>query len=225
MLITVLLALGVAAGLHPALLALTAVSAVDPGLALAGIAGWAVVARIRNRHRQPGPDTEAVFFRALSAELRTGASLRAAIAAAADRVPAIDLHDAARRASAGMPMTEIGDEVEQQFPVNGRLAAIALRLSDWSGARTADTFDAIAARAADAAELARERRAATAQAKISALIVGIAPVAVSTLILASGRADGLVGRGAIGWAIFAVGLGLEVAGLALVALMVRRASA
>jgi len=155
--------------------------------------------------------------------LRSGASLRSALAEAAHRVPQIELDRPVRFAAAGMQMTEIAKAVELQLPENGRLAAAAFRLSDWSGARVADTFDGLAERAAATAELARERRAATAQARLSALIVGVAPLAFTVLLVATGRSVGLVAHGGLGWLVLGVGLGLEMLGLIAVAAIVRRA--
>lgn len=223
MLIAVLLAGGLALGAHPAVLALAALAAIEPRLILAGAAVWAVVHAMRRRRHRVTPDDEATYFRALSAELRAGASLRGALGEAVDRVPALSLDRAVRYAAAGAPMTEIADIVEVQFPENGRLAGAAFRLSDWSGAQVADTFAGLADRASASAELARERRAATAQARMSAIVIGIAPVAFAALLLATGRGAGLVDHGWIGLLILGAGLTLEVLGLLVVALIIRRA--
>lgn len=223
MLIAVLLAGGLALGVHPAVLALAALAAIEPRLILGGAAVWAVVHAMRRRRHRVTPDDEATYFRALSAELRAGASLRGALGEAVDRVPALSLDRAVRYAAAGAPMTEIADIVEVQFPENGRLAGAAFRLSDWSGAQVADTFAGLADRASASAELARERRAATAQARMSAIVIGIAPVAFAALLLATGRGAGLVDHGWIGLLILGAGLTLEVLGLLVVALIIRRA--
>lgn len=223
MLIAVLLAGGLALGVHPAVLALAALAAIEPRLILAGAAVWAVVHAMRRRRHRVTPDDEATYFRALAAELRAGASLRGALGEAVDRVPALSLDRAVRYAEAGAPMTEIADIVEVQFPENGRLAGAAFRLSDWSGAQVADTFAGLADRASASAELARERRAATAQARMSAIVIGIAPVAFAALLLATGRGAGLVDHGWIGLLILGAGLTLEVLGLLVVALIIRRA--
>lgn len=223
MLIAVLLAGGLALGVHPAVLALAALAAIEPRLILGGAAVWAVVHAMRRRRHRVTPDDEATYFRALSAELRAGASLRGALGEAVDRVPALSLDRAVRYAAAGAPMTEIADIVEVQFPENGRLAGAAFRLSDWSGAQVADTFAGLADRASASAELARERRAATAQARMSAIVIGIAPVAFAALLLATGRGAGLVDHGWIGLLILGAGLTFEVLGLLVVALIIRRA--
>lgn len=223
MLTAVLLAGALAVGVPPVMIAIAAVAAIEPRLVLVGASVWGFVATLRRRATSVTPDDEATLFHAMAAELRSGASLRSALAEAAHRVPQIELDRPVRFAAAGMQMTEIAKAVELQLPENGRLAAAAFRLSDWSGARVADTFDGLAERAAATAELARERRAATAQARLSALIVGVAPLAFTVLLVATGRSVGLVAHGGLGWSVLGVGLGLEMLGLIAVAAIVRRA--
>ncbi len=223
MLMAVLLATGLVMGLHPAVLAIVSVAAVEPRLFLTGAAGWAVLSAMRRRKKQLTPDDEATYFRAITAELRAGASLRSALGDAAERVPSLSFEQPSRLAAAGAPMSDIAAIVERSFPANGRLAAAAFRLSDWSGARVADAFDGLAARATAAAELVRERRAATAQARLSAAVVGVAPVVFALLLFASGRGSVLLAHRPAGIVVLATGLVLEVLGLLLVALIVRRA--
>ena len=223
MLTAVLLAGGLAVGIPPVIIAIAALAAIEPRLVLAGAAVWGIVAAIRRRPALVAPDDEATLFRAMAAELRSGASLRSALAEASHRVPQIALDRPVRLAAAGMSMTDVAGSVEVQLPVNGRLAAAAFRLSDWSGARVADTFEGLAQRAAATAELARERKAATAQARLSALIVGVAPLVFTVLLVATGRGAGLVAHGGLGWLVLGMGLGLEVVGLIIVAVIVRRA--
>lgn len=223
MLIALLLAAGLVLGVHPAALTLAGLAAIEPRLVLLGAAAWAVVHAMRRRRRRVTPDDEATYFRALSAELKAGASLRGALGEAADRVPDLSLDQAVRFAAAGTPMAEVADVVEVQFPENGRLAGAAFRLSDWSGAQVADTFAGLADRASSSAELARERKAATAQARLSAIVIGVAPAVFAALLLATGRGSGLVDHGVIGLSILGIGLTLEVLGLLVVALIIRRA--
>jgi tight adherence protein B len=223
MLTAVLVAGGLVLGISPVLVAVAALAAIEPRLVLAGAAVWGVVTALRRRSARTAPDDEATLFRAMAAELRSGASLRSALADAAHRVPQIELDRAVRCAAAGMPMTDVAESIEPQLPENGRLAAAALRLSDWSGARVADTFERLAEKAAATAELARERKAATAQARLSALIVGVAPIVFTLLLIATGRGAGLAAHGGIGLLVLGIGLGLETAGLIIVVVIVRRA--
>lgn len=223
MLTVVLLAMGLAIGLHPVALAVVAVAAIEPWLLLIGAAAVAANAAVRRRRKRITPDDEATYFRALAAEIRAGASLRRALGEAADRVPALSFDRPIRLAQAGVPMSEVAAIVAVEFPANGRLASAAFRLSDWSGARVADAFEGLAGRASSAADLARERSAATAQARLSAIVVGLAPIVFALLLLASGRGSGLMAHGPIGVVVVATGLFLEVLGLLFVTVIVRRA--
>lgn len=219
MLIAVLAAGFVAVGIHPVMVGAAVLAATRPWLFLAACAGWAGYAWFERRRAMPSPDDEARLLRSLAAELRSGSSLRAALAEAAHAAPALDLSGPTRLAVAGMPMDLVADGVERSLSVNGPLAAAAFRLSSWSGARVAAVFDSLAARAADTAELRREQRAATVQARLSAAIVGLAPLVLSILLVSTGT---IPVRGGVGLTIVLVGIGLELAGLLLVLAIIRR---
>jgi Flp pilus assembly protein TadB len=81
----------------------------------------------------------------------------------------------------------------------------------------------LAARADDIGTLARERRALTAQARLSAWIVGGAPLGLLAILAVTGRLGGLLGD-PVGRFVLGVGLALEFAGAATVVLMVRRST-
>jgi Flp pilus assembly protein TadB len=83
-------------------------------------------------------------------------------------------------------------------------------------------FADLAVRAVEAGDLIRERRALTAQARLSAALVGGAPIAVVALLVVSGRASALLDSTG-GRTIGAIGLALLVAGGLVVWAMVRRA--
>ena len=182
-----------------------------------------VAPRIKSRRDRTKPADEVALLNGLAAELRAGASLRMALTAAADRVPTLDLARAIRLAGAGMSPVDLADELAHALPINGRLVGAAFRLAATSGARSAAMFEQLALRAAEAGELMRERRSLTAQARLSAGVVGGAPIAVAFLLLTTGRAQALLDAGPLGYAIVMVGLGLELVGLAAVAAVLRRA--
>ena len=224
MLIVVLASLALVAGVRPLGIAAAGLAVVSPVWFLLAVAAWAgyswtVRSRAANRS-----DDEAALLRALSAELRSGASLRPALAEASQSVPALDLAASVRLATAGMPMGSVGAELEGALPENGRLVAAAFRLSSWSGARVAAVFENLASRAAAAADLRRERGAATVQARLSAAIVGVAPLTLSVLLFATGRVSIPSGVGAFGVAVVGLGLSLEVIGLVIVGVIIRRES-
>ena len=224
MLIVVVSAMALVAGVHPVGVAAMALAAISPRGFLLAVAAWALYSWNQRRRAAAGPDDEAALLRALSAELRSGASLRSALAEAAHSVPSLDLAASVRVAAAGMPVDLVADDLVQTLPENGRLVAAAFRLSSWSGARVAAVFDNLASRAAEAADLSRERSAATVQARLSAAIVGLAPLAISLFLFATGRVSIPEGVGVIGAVVVGLGLALEVAGLAIVAVIIRRES-
>lgn len=221
MLTAALLAAAIAAGAHPVVVGVAALAVVEPRLVLVGGVAWSGYGYLRRR-RDTGPDTEAAFLRALAAELRAGTSLRLALAESATRFP-LGLEPAARLARAGMPMDGIAPLVRERLVHNGISAAAALELSAWSGARTAAVFEGLADRATEAVELRKEQRAATTQARLSAWVVGMAPLVFTALLLAGGGAESLGRAGNAGLAVIGVGVALELTGLAVVALMLRRA--
>ncbi len=222
MLTVALVAAAIAAGAHPVVIAVAAVAVVEPRLVLAGAAGWALFNLVRRR-RTPNADVEATFLRALAAEIRAGSSLRLALADAAARVQ-LDLDPAARLARAGMSMDRVVNELSKHLAHNAVAVGAAFELSDWSGARTAAMFEGLADRATEAAELEREKAAATAQARFSAWVVGLAPLVFTALLLAGGGFGSLRRAGGAGFFVIGLGLALEVAGLAVVALILKRAS-
>lgn len=217
-----ILAVAIAAGAHPAVVALAAASVIEPRLVIAVIIGWAAFSMIRRPQRRDA-EGEAAFLRAVDAELRAGATLRVALADAA-HASTLGLATAGRLARAGMPMVHVGDELRRCLPVNGAAAAAAVELSGWSGASVASVFETLAERAADTAELRREQRVATIQARLSAWIVGLAPLVFTGVVLAGGGASALGRAGTAGYAVMAVGVALEVAGIATVMLILRRAT-
>jgi Flp pilus assembly protein TadB len=155
--------------------------------------------------------------------MRAGSSLRLALADAATRVQ-LDLDPAARLAIAGMSMDRVANALSKQLAHNAVAVGAAFELSDWSGARTAAVFEGLADRATEAAQLEREKAAATAQARFSAWVVGLAPLVFTALLLAGGGFGSLRRAGGAGFFVIGLGLALEVAGLAVVALILKRAS-
>ena len=222
MLTVALVATAIAAGAHPVVIALVALTVVEPRLVLAGAAAWALFNVVRRR-RTSSADIEATFLRALTAELRGGSSLRLALADAATRVP-LDLEPAARLAKAGMPMDLVANELSNRLAHNAVAVGAAFELSAWSGARTAAVFEGLADRATEVAELEREKAVATAQARFSAWVVGLAPLVFTGLLLGGGGFGSLRSAGDAGFFVIGLGLALEVAGLAVVALILRKAS-
>jgi tight adherence protein B len=220
MLTALLLATAIAAGVHPAAVGVAALAVVEPRLVMVIAAGWGLRS-YRTRRRGHSSDTEAAFLRALAAELRAGASLRLGLAEASLGAP-LGLERASRLARSGMPMDRIAPLLQQRLAFNGVTTAAALELSSSSGARAAAVFDGLADRATEAADLYREQRAATTQARLSAWVVGLAPLGFTGLILAGGGLESISAAGGVGVLVIAAGVTLEIAGLAVVALILHK---
>ena len=221
MITIVVLAMALVAGSPLLLVGAIALAVWRPWWFLAAVAGWAIVARIRSGP-QAGPADEADFLRGVAAELAAGGSLRSAVVAAADRAPRLDLHRVVRLARAGFPADRIGDAIRDALPCNGRAAAAAFGLAATTGGSVSGIMGTLAARADEVGSLTRERKALTAQARLSAWVVGGAPIALLGVLAATGRLSGLVDD-PVGRVVLIVGLALELAGAAAVVWMVRGA--
>lgn len=162
------------------------------------------------------------FCRSVADELRAGASLRNALAGAADEIG----HDAlAGACRIGRPFGELADLVAQWLPGVGPIAAGAIRIAGESGGMVANSFEAIAHLASDEQELQNERKAATAQVRASALVISVVPVMMLAGLMASGRLDLIGSGGSLVVGLMFGGLALIVAGLLAIWLTVRRAEA
>jgi Flp pilus assembly protein TadB len=217
MLLATLVAIGVASGAHPALLLIALLAFVEPGWFLVAVVVWSVYGRWKAKVTT-GPRSEAVFLEGMAAELRGGASLRSAIADAAERTD-LDLTPVVRMARAGRPMGDIAVRLAEHLPINGMVAGPALNLAASAGSSVAGVFDALALRSAEIAEEERERKSLTAQARLSAWLVGGAPAAVACAMFLFGGS--VIGRGPAAATIAVVGFGLQLAGAAVVWRMVR----
>ncbi len=155
---------------------------------------------------------EQQFFLAVHGELRAGASLRHAIATAAQAQPgdiAADIHCSA---AGYQPLAAVCATL-RQLPQTGGAAAMATRVAMESGGRAADVFLRLADRARVNADLQRQRRTLTAQARMSAAVVGSLPL---LWLVAGGwnRLQILISNG--GGMVAAVGIAMETLGISLV---------
>lgn len=219
MLIAVVLAVGLAAGVHPGAAAILAVAYLWPHVFLALAAAYgAYHAHLRSRRKRLRPFQESDFLRGVASEIDAGSSVRQAVIAGAARAPDLALAPAVHLAAAGRPAGQIAARLEEALPINGRLSAAAYTMVAESGAEASAVFSGLAVRAARAGELERERRVLTAQARLSAVLVGGLPVAVTAVMAILGRGPDLEGAGAV---IAILGVGLIGIGGLVVWLMVR----
>ncbi len=135
------------------------------------------------RHRRSAANsvtTEADLLRDLSGRVSAGAPIRSAIADAA--VEGVSAR-AARIAALGRPMAEVGQALSGELPINGAAFRGVCSFSEQSGAAISAALSILAERADEATEFARQRRVALAQVKLSAVVVGVVPLAASLLFL------------------------------------------
>lgn len=186
-----------------------------------GLAGWAFWfgARRRDGVRAQGRMDEQVpdAMRAIAAGLRAGGGLPLALAAAGEEMPAPlgpHLARCAGRCLVGAPLEEALEILADQAGSDAvaRMAE-TLRVGAVAGASLPRILDTAAGAQEEWARLARDRLAATAQARLSALVVGAMPIAFLTMAgpAARGPARVLL-REPIGWVLLAAGLSLDVLG-------------
>lgn len=189
-------------------------------LALRVPARWVRPSVARWRAMTPSPSQEAHLCAAIAADLRAGATVRLAVAdglsALGDRARCVR-----RRLIVGAPLVSVADEIALLLPLNGRQVAMALEVAGGGGGRAADVFSRLAERAATAAALRRERRVVTAQARLSARVVGGLPLVVTVALLLTGRLSSLPASGRVGVTVLGAGLALQIGGLAVMAAMMR----
>jgi tight adherence protein B len=116
----------------------------------------------------------------VASELRSGGTVATAIGAvaAADGPLASDMARVDARVRLGAPLTQALDAWSQERDVSGVDAtAGALAMCSAVGGRSADALDGLATSLRDRLGVAAEARALSSQARMSALVVGGAPVA------------------------------------------------
>lgn len=166
------------------------------GPAVAALAGFAAVggprvARRLGAERALDRYVEAVpeALEAVGRALRAGTATRRAIAVATRGAPgalADDLADVVRRAEHGVPLATALARWATESPAPGvRLAVAALTLAGEAGGDAARSVEGVAATLRDRVGLRRELRALAAQARLSALVVAVAPLGFAAVTAAA----------------------------------------
>ena len=171
----------------------------------------------RNR---AGVTTRSVTFcDAVAGELRSGAPLRMAIAAAAASIEARTLQELCE---SGAPIHALAAHLGAEFPDVGKELSAVVEKVFLLGAPSADVFDEISGLALTQVEVAQEVAAASAPARATAVVLLVAPVLALAFV---GSRSGLdlylqspEQRGAV-----AIGLVMMAAGLSVGGWMLRRA--
>jgi len=221
MVIVLGLAAGLVIGAPLPVLAALGMAIWQPIWTLGAILAWAALTL---QHRgSPSEEVEAAYLQAVSGELRAGASLRHALITASNVATGLPLDRAIRLAAAGQPLDRVAEALGNCLPRLGAVTASAVRTTGVTGGRAAEVFDGLALLATEELGLVRERRAATAQTRFSAWIVGGIPVAYLLYAGVSGKLAIMHTAGPIGMVLLAVGLVLLAGGIAVMWGMLRRA--
>jgi tight adherence protein B len=209
----------VAAGL---LVVLALVTAGPPLALLAGMAivGGAAVGRRLGQGRADRRYEQAVplALDAVARGLRSGGSLAQSIGEAAGSVPGrlgTDLATVVTTAGRGLPLAAALGRWAERRPSSGvRLAVAALTLAAEAGGPQARAVDGVAATVREKLAVAAEVRALASQARASAAVLALAPLAFCAFTVTTDRRVAhLLLRTPLGWSLLATGLVLD--GLAL----------
>jgi tight adherence protein B len=180
---------------------------------------WPIAGRLRRsavRRRLRAAQLPPALER-LATSLRTGASLPVALAeaaAATDPPLGPELALVAEAARRGRPIVAgLDDWSTQHGDAGTRLAATALALATVIGSAPARAIDGVAATLRDRLDLDAERRALGAQARASAVVLALAPVAFAAVLIAG---DPSAARFLLatpgGWACIVAGASLDALG-------------
>lgn len=196
----------------PVVVGVLAMALVSTRIAVLLMVAMAIVSfSLRLRNRSQKPEGEGGLLRYFAGRVSAGATIRTAIAEAdGDAVP----ERARRLAMLGRPMDTVGGAVEEVLPVNGAAFRAICTFSEHTGAAIVAALGVLADQADEATELVRQRRVALAQIKLSAVVVGLVPIAASAgLLLVRGVPEP---GGAIVVLPMAVGIALQLVGTAIV---------
>lgn len=154
------------------------------------------------------------YFEAVASELRRGASLRWALSAP---LPESRL---ARLAMTGQPLALVAAELDAEFDGVDDLFMPGVLLAGRTGAPAASLFGQLADRARITLQLRRLRRTLTAQARLSAAVVGLIPLGIGVLLTTFNSSGSLTAPGPARIAVLS-GLALQCTGLVVIALLLR----
>jgi tight adherence protein B len=151
---------------------------------------------------------------AMARALRSGASMRQAVEEAAGATPgplAAELRLVSAQAARGAPLVAALQALAERQPLPGvRLAVAALCLGVETGGAQARAVDGVASTLRDRLGVAAEVRALSAQARLSAVIIGLAPVGFGAFAAATDpRTATFVFHTVPGLLLLAVGVALD----------------
>lgn len=142
------------------------------GFAVGG--GLVVFEILRARRGNPtGSVHEPAFLREIMASVQAGATLRQAVLGSTSSLVDIPVR---RSCTVGAPMEDVGRLLRSRLPGSGEQFAIVAKLSEMTGASVGSALRVLTNDSDDAEKRSREQRVSVAQAKYSALVVGIVPL-------------------------------------------------
>lgn len=183
------------------------------------LAAAAVALRWVRDRSDHAPDRETRLLRSLAAKAAAGTTLRQAISSVPDDIVTPHVR---RLCAAGSPMGDIGDALGSELEVNGRRVAALCTMSELTGAPFARALSQAADRSTRLIRSQQTRRSAVAQVRFSAWVVGVVPLILAALVVAT-RGIPEPG-GAIIVVPMAVGVVLQVAGTVAVFVLSGRAT-
>ena len=154
---------------------------------------------------------------AIARSLRSGASLRQAVAEAGTATNGRlgrELTAVAQRVEHGAPLVAALEGLAPpESPTGVRLAVAALCLGVETGGAQARAVDGVASTLRDRLGVAGEVRALSSQARMSALVIGLAPLAFGAFAIATDPRTGqFLFHTPVGLALVALGCGLDALG-------------
>lgn len=208
MLTAALVSAGLVVGMPVLLAGAMGAAILEPRIALA--LGAAAYVASRHRGERQLSNVEGTFHQAVTAELRSGASLRSALARATGTVPALRLQRLERAANSGLPINYLQQVLLARLPNTGRATAAALAVLEETGGHAIPTFEGLALIAQDVTSIERDRRVSTAQVRMSALVIAGLPLGFLTYLVLSGRFGQVAERAPVmlmaGGAMLAIGV-------------------
>jgi len=187
-----------------------------PPVTSAWRAAW-TVRRHRWHTRRRYADSLPSLLDDVARAVRSGSSLThacAEAAAAGSDAVRVELTDVVARAARGLSLaTALGHWSRHHPSTDVRLAGAALSLAASAGGAQARAVDGVAATVRERRAMAAEVRAHSAQARLSAIVIGLLPVAfLLWAITTDGRTAAFLVADPIGWMCLVAGLVLEALG-------------
>ena len=185
------------------------------------VVGWRPAPGRLLAWRRPRAGDEVRLASTIAAELRAGRSLRQALEEAVAAAGFARNGIVLRSLASGMPLGTAVARLGPMLPRSGPAVTAAVEMAASSGGAVAPVFDRIAEHLTSMLQIDRERRAATAQIRLSAIVVGALPLGVTLLLFATGRFAAVLDGGSFGLAVMVAGALLQALGLAVIGVLVR----